>query len=451
MSIHGSVVRPKQFSAAALVVTAALPLSGAPSTFAGVALDASQIRWSDQLDFSDEDAASALAVTPDGGYVLGVSSRSSGFFGVSNTGRLRSYDSRGVVGWTQVVGGNEGLVSALTVDADGNVFGAGSVRSSTGVFDSLVFRTNAAGERIFTTTFAETDFSTANSLAFRADGELFVGGNEFYPDGQNRSAAGGYVRVIDRETGVRGGGIARLNSLGEPGGFAASTSLRTITPFGDGLLGGGSTTGRFVTDATADPTSSDAFVFALGGSLGVSMQFGVPDVSDAAVEISETADGGFVVGGATGGATTGRDVFVRGFDSAGEALWDWTGLSDGSDDFSALTVDTAGNTWVAGRTRESFGDDFDLYIVKLDAEGNLVFETRFGSSGDDSITDFEVVGDDEVVVAGTFTVADGFFRDFDAVTDQSDAFIVSVSIPEPTSLSAVVALGGFGLRRRRRS
>ncbi len=138
-----------------------------------------------------------------------------------------------------------------------------------------------------------------------------------------------------------------------------------------------------------------------------------------------------------------KDVFVAKIDAAGALVYTTVLGGASGEEGNGIAVDEAGNAYVAG---ETFSPDFpvlnawqpgfagyeDAYVIKLDAEGRLVYSTFIGGTGaeeiDDIVADFignvyvsgEVYSDDYPLLNPWQTQVfgpgdeDGFISIFDA-------------------------------------
>jgi hypothetical protein len=92
---------------------------------------------------------------------------------------------------------------------------------------------------------------------------------------------------------------------------------------------------------------------------------------EAALAALAVSGGGIVAAGRSKSATD-FDVLVARLDSSGNVDWRRdldgdSGIEPGDDNANAIAVDPAGNTYAAGRTWN--GEDFDVFVVKLDPSG----------------------------------------------------------------------------------
>jgi hypothetical protein len=100
-------------------------------------------------------------------------------------------------------------------------------------------------------------------------------------------------------------------------------------------------------------------------------------------------DGTDIVSAGRAKSATDFDALVVRLDSAGDVVWrrdldGSSGTEPGDDEATAVTVDPAGNVYAAGRTWN--GDDFDVFVVKLDPAGNEVWRRAidFGHGDDEA-------------------------------------------------------------------
>jgi hypothetical protein len=98
----------------------------------------------------------------------------------------------------------------------------------------------------------------------------------------------------------------------------------------------------------------------------------------------ETSDGGYVVAGMTSWTATGySDVYLIKVDSSGSTVWDTTYGGPWADAAYSVQLTADGGYFLVGAT-ESFGaGGGDVYAVKTDSLGNVLWDRTYGGVLDD--------------------------------------------------------------------
>lgn len=127
--------------------------------------------------------------------------------------------------------------------------------------------------------------------------------------------------------------------------------------------------------------------------------FGGSD-DDRARSVQETIDGGYVVAGYTWSPSKWEDVYILKLDARGNKLWEKT--FGGSDNDGAWSIQQTndGGYVVAGYTSSFGAGSYDVYVLKLDATGTKVWEKTFGGSYDDRAYCIQQTRDGGYIVAG---------------------------------------------------
>ncbi len=117
--------------------------------------------------------------------------------------------------------------------------------------------------------------------------------------------------------------------------------------------------------------------------------------------ICKTADGGYAVTGYTTSSGSGKeDIFLLKLDSHGDLLWSTTMGAEGTDIGESVLETQEGVLVVAGHTQpEGFGDS-DMYLAMVDSTGYMISETTFGFSGPET-ADMVICTDSCLVTAGS--------------------------------------------------
>ncbi|HHY84921.1 MAG TPA: hypothetical protein GYA07_05230, partial [Verrucomicrobia bacterium] len=141
------------------------------------------------------------------------------------------------------------------------------------------------------------------------------------------------------------------------------------------------------------------------------------DGSDILYDVKQTADSGFILAGVSTSGTTGNktsepfgneDVWVIRTDSNGNKLWEKSFGGNGRDGAHAVEVLPDGGFIVGGysastnsgnKTSANYGMA-DFWVIRLDSEGNKLWERSFGGDRDDQMLDLVVLPDGGFALAG---------------------------------------------------
>ena len=123
---------------------------------------------------------------------------------------------------------------------------------------------------------------------------------------------------------------------------------------------------------------------------------------DVGKSVQQTSDGGFIVGGWTWSFGAGiRDFYLIKTDEKGDALWTKT-YGGTNDDLGYSVQQTSDGGFIfAGDTR-SFGvGNVDIYLIKTDESGNTLWTRTFGGSGDDFSRSVQQTSDGGYIIGGS--------------------------------------------------
>jgi hypothetical protein len=128
---------------------------------------------------------------------------------------------------------------------------------------------------------------------------------------------------------------------------------------------------------------------------------GTDDDYALASSVQQTSDGGYIVVGRTGSFDTGEDeIFLIKVDAKGNIQWAKTYGGKGSGEASSVQQTSDGGYIVAGTT-DSFGaGGDDIFLIKTDAKGNVQWAKTYGGAGDDYAYSVQQTSDGGYIVAG---------------------------------------------------
>jgi hypothetical protein len=138
-----------------------------------------------------------------------------------------------------------------------------------------------------------------------------------------------------------------------------------------------------------NPMSATSFAKSYGGAY-----------EDDANSVQQTSDGGYIVAGYTESFGAGGDIFLIKTDASGNVIWAKTYGGTGNEWPSSAQQTSDGGYIVAGYT-ESFGaGSADAFLIKTDANGNIIWAKTYGGTDDDWAYSIQQTSDGGYIVAG---------------------------------------------------
>ncbi|MCD6131828.1 MAG: hypothetical protein J7J61_06990 [Candidatus Hydrothermae bacterium] len=147
---------------------------------------------------------------------------------------------------------------------------------------------------------------------------------------------------------------------------------------------------------------ADAWVLRLDADGNIKWQkaYGGAGAGDEANAVVESG-GDIIVAGHTYSFGAGSsDVLVVKLDENGDILWQKAYGGSGAEDAYGVAVADNGDIIVVGET-ESFGSgSYDILVLRLDGSGNIIWQKAFGGAGADFAHDVAVADNGDIVVVG---------------------------------------------------
>jgi len=137
------------------------------------------------------------------------------------------------------------------------------------------------------------------------------------------------------------------------------------------------------------------------GNLQWAKTYGGTDY-DWARSVQQTSDGGYIVAGGTWSFGAGSwDIFLIKTDANGNIQW--AKIYGGTDWYDAYSVrqTSDGGYIVAGETRSFGAGNYDIFLIKTDANGNLQWAKTYGGTDLDWAYSVQQTSDGGYIVAGT--------------------------------------------------
>ncbi|MBI4685607.1 MAG: choice-of-anchor D domain-containing protein [Nitrospirae bacterium] len=123
--------------------------------------------------------------------------------------------------------------------------------------------------------------------------------------------------------------------------------------------------------------------------------------ADYANSIHQTSDGGYIVSGATGSSGAGSyDAWVLKLDANGNVQWQKTYGGSNLDFAESIQQTVDGGYIVVGETYSFGAGSFDIWLLKLDANGNIQWQKTYGTSGGEQAYSIQQTSDTGFIVVG---------------------------------------------------
>ena len=269
---------------------------------------------------------------------------------------------------------------------DGGYIVAGYTRSFGADYDAYILKLNSDGSLAWQETLGGNYVDYAYSIQQTTDGGYIVAGG-------TTTFGFGYVDAY----------VLKLNSDGNLawqktfGGYGEDQAYSIQQTTDSGYIVAGYT-------RSFGAGGYDVYILKLNsdGNLEWQKTFG-GEGEDQAYSIQETTDGGYIVAGYTNSfGAGGYDVYVLKLNSDGSLAWQKTFGGNNEDYAYSIQQTTDGGYIVAGYTW-SFGAGYnaDVYVLKLNSDGSLAWQKRFGGSGDDQAYSIQETTDGGHIIAGS--------------------------------------------------
>lgn len=397
-----------------------------------------EVVWIKSYGGSGDDTARSIVETTDGGFaVLGFSNSTDGDLqgkpNAVNDYWLLKTDAAGNVLWSRTYGGSEDDQGQSVIQTSNGGFAVtgyamsadGDASNNEGFHDNWVLRLDGQGVLQWEQSFGFSGHDHSYDLVETPEGGLFFTG---FLD-ITSARADGYTEKHASLTrhGVGEFWGTKLNSqdqiewrtyFGGTNNDRAHAVARAQN--GGYVMAGFSESDDF---DISDPRGSyDFWVVKVNenGNLAWQHSYGGTEI-DIANDIAQTPDGGYIVTGSTisndGDVHTthgGSDVWVIKIDAQGQLLWESTYGGSGFEAAEAIRPTRDGGYVVVGNSRSSDQDvstnagENDLWIFKIDSRGQLLWEQAFGGTDLEFGFDALETSDGAILVVGETKSTDLF-------------------------------------------
>jgi len=347
--------------------------------------------------------------------------------------------------WATYYGGSSSdLGLSVSTDDLGNVYLAGETSSSTGIasgghqntsggtYNAFVVKFNSGGIRLWATYYGGTSYNIGGYVATDGLGNVYLAGSTqsqtaiAYNGHQNtRGGSNDAYLVKFNESGIRLWGTYYGGSGSETGFSVATDGSNNVYLAGVTLSTYGIASGGHQNSFVGSGYNGDAFLvkFNAAGVRQWGTYYGGTG-SDHGRSVATDGSGNVFLAGSTtssdniasGGFQNYRagsdDAFLVKFNSAGVRQWGTFYGGSGAEDLgSSVVADASGNVYLASQTmsateiaynghQNSWGGDYDAFLVKFRPNGQRLWATYYGDIGSDYRNSVAVDGSDNVYLAG---------------------------------------------------
>jgi hypothetical protein len=310
------------------------------------------IIWAKTYGGTYTDYARSVQQTSDGGYILAGHTNSFGGFEAF----LIKTDANGNVQWAKTYGGTSyDWAYSVQQTSDGGYIVAGNTRSFGVGGDIFLIKTDANGNVQWAKTYGGTSHDWAYSVQQTSDGGYIVLGftYSFGADSGDiiliKTDANGNIMWAKTYGGMKEDGAYSFQQASDGGYIVAGWTKSFGAGWHDVFL--------IKTDAN--------------GNIIWAKTYGGTDI-DWASSVQQTSDGGYIVAGGTWSfGAGGGDLFLIKTDANGNRSWAKTYGRTGSDFASSVQQASDGGYIVAGSTGSFGAGDYDIFLIKTYANGNI--------------------------------------------------------------------------------
>ncbi|MEM1513058.1 MAG: hypothetical protein QXN15_10930 [Candidatus Jordarchaeales archaeon] len=180
---------------------------------------------------------------------------------------------------------------------------------------------------------------------------------------------------------------------------------------------------------------------------------------DFAGSVAFDEEGNIIVAGSTGSfGAGGLDFWVLKLDKDGDIVWQKAYGGEEDEDARKVAVDDEGNIVIVGLERFPFSKKSDVWVLKLDKDGDIVWQKACRGKGNNEANCLAIDGEGNIVVAGSTETFGAGKRDVWVLKLDKDGDIVwqkayggknndeahSVAIDEDRNIIVAGSTGSFG-------
>ncbi len=374
------------------------------------------------LGTTRDDGAGAVIATSDQGYLLVGSTIPPGTEEFADVYVVKT-DARGKVLWSVNEGGSESDgAGGVVPHPDGSFLIVGNTSSfGAGGQDGYLIKLSGAGQTEWTRTVGGPFTDQLTEVVLLDNGDFLLTGATLKSSGSDRDA---WVLRVDASGNPLWETTVGDNNAGEifySGVEALADSLLLLV----GAVASGQT-GDFDILITLVNGDGNVLWSRTYGAVG-------QELWEEAFDVAMTNDGNFVLCGYTSSqGAGGRDVYVLKIDASGNLIWERTFGGPRNESTGTILIAPSGEIYLGGSavTRVTQQSQFtDAYLLKLTESGDLLWSLTLGGDGNESVADLLLASDGGIVVCGN-TSSYSKSNDIYFLKVTPDGSLVYANLPE---------------------
>jgi hypothetical protein len=344
------------------------------------------VEWAKVYGGIKNDMAYAIQQTADGGYVVAGSTES---FGAGSADIwILKLDGNGSAVWQKTYGGGGNeypYLSSVNQTEDGGYVVSGYTESfGAGNRDIWILKLDSNGETAWQKTYGDAGHDYATSVQQTTDGGYVISGHK----GSGGASEDGLIQKIN----ANGDVIWQKTYAGSDEDYPILVQQTTD----NGYIMAGYT-------MSFGAGNRDSWILKLdadGNTMWQKTYGGSND--DRAYSINQTTDGGYIVAGQTSSfGASGVESWILKLDSNGDTVWQKS-YGGAGNDYALSVQQTADSGYIVAGQTSSFGaSGYDSWILKLDNNGNSIWQKRYGGAGNDLAYSVQQTTDGGYIVAGS--------------------------------------------------
>ncbi len=383
-------------------------------------------QWDKTLGgFKDEELKDVFQVA-DGGYVFGGSTKSN----ANNKGGydflIGNLNSQGALQWQRGFGGDkEDILTSILPLSDGGFIiggssasGKGQIKSqnSWGETDYWILRVDRKGQKVWDKRFGGTSIDNLTSIDITSDGGFILGGYSWSDDNGN---------ISDTSRGKSDYWIVKINADGNKlwdkrfGGIDFDELYKVEEALDGGfILAGYSYYGISGDKTETGQGNCDYWIVKTDGSGNKlwDKRFGGLDYEHL-YDMTESSTGDIYIGGDSRSKVSGDksqntrgkyDFWILKMNSNGNKLWDKRFGGKEFDVMSCMQITSDGSLLLGGESASGVDGDksqasnglSDFWFLKIDPAGNKVWDASFGGSENDYLQSLDETNDGGYILGG---------------------------------------------------